>query len=165
MYDAEPQPYMGSLISEQAAQGILKAQQNLQSMGAEPLLAVKQLEPNTGLLSPGIIDVSSVKDLPDEEYFGPLLQIIRYRELDEAIEGANNTRFGLSAGLVSDDRAQWEYFLQRSRAGIVNWNKPLTGASGSAPFGGSVPAVTTGPVLTMRQIIVPTRSPRWREIA
>ncbi|EEJ3340278.1 aldehyde dehydrogenase family protein, partial [Salmonella enterica subsp. enterica] len=49
---------------------------------------------------------------------------------------ANNTRFGLSCGLVSTDRAQFEQLLLEARAGIVNWNKPLTGAASTAPFGG-----------------------------
>jgi succinylglutamic semialdehyde dehydrogenase len=74
--------------------------------------------------------------LPDEEHFGPLLKVIRYSDFDAAIDEANNTSFGLSAGLLSDDKAAYEHFYQRSRAGIVNWNRPITGASGAAPFGG-----------------------------
>jgi succinylglutamic semialdehyde dehydrogenase len=76
------------------------------------------------------------QDMPDEEHFGPLLKVIRYTELKDAIALANNTRFGLSAGLLSDDKADYDYFLPRIRAGIVNWNRPITGASGAAPFGG-----------------------------
>ena len=55
---------------------------------------------------------------------------------EQAIDLANATCFGLSAGLVSDDPARWETFLNRSRAGVVNWNRPTTGAAGSMPFGG-----------------------------
>ena len=55
---------------------------------------------------------------------------------DAAIKEANNTRFGLSAGLLADAREDWDYFFPRIRAGIVNWNKPITGASSAAPFGG-----------------------------
>lgn len=68
--------------------------------------------------------------------FGPLLNVWRYAHFDEAIRLANNTRFGLSCGLVSTDRAQFEQLLLEARAGIVNWNKPLTGAASTAPFGG-----------------------------
>jgi hypothetical protein len=46
------------------------------------------------------------------------------------------TRFGLAAGLLSDDRALWEKFYRHIRAGVVNWNRPLTGASSALPFGG-----------------------------
>jgi succinylglutamic semialdehyde dehydrogenase len=56
--------------------------------------------------------------------------------LKAAVEVANNTRYGLSAGLLSDSASAWDYFYPRINAGIVNFNRPLTGASGSAPFGG-----------------------------
>jgi succinylglutamic semialdehyde dehydrogenase len=88
------------------------------------------------LLSPGIIDVTGVANVPDEEYFGPLTTIIRYDSFDDALRIANNTRYGLSIGLVSPQREQFEQLLLEARAGIVNWNKPLTGASSAAPFGG-----------------------------
>ncbi len=132
----DPQPFMGSLISEQAADGILAAQASLVALGGQVLTEVRKLEEGTGLLSPGLIDVTSIEDLPDEEYFGPLLQLIRYDSFDEAIALANRTRFGLSAGLLSDNRDKFDRFYSRIRAGIVNWNKQLTGASSAAPFGG-----------------------------
>lgn len=135
-YDAEPQPFMGSLISEAAADGLLAARQQLLELGATELAPLTKLQPDTGLLSPGLIDVTAVAQLPDEEYFGPLLQLIRYSDFDQAIEVANNTRFGLSAGLLSDSPEQYQRFTRRIRAGIVNWNKQLTGASSAAPFGG-----------------------------
>ncbi|PXB99095.1 N-succinylglutamate 5-semialdehyde dehydrogenase, partial [Pseudomonas aeruginosa] len=53
-----------------------------------------------------------------------------------AIREANATQYGLAAGLLSDSRERFEQFLVESRAGIVNWNKQLTGAASSAPFGG-----------------------------
>ncbi|GGI79020.1 succinylglutamate-semialdehyde dehydrogenase [Shewanella gelidii] len=135
-WNATPQPFMGSMISETAAKGMVEAQRNLVNLGGTALVELKHLEPATGLVSPGLIDVTQVIELPDEEYFGPLLQVIRYSEFDEAIELANNTRYGLSAGLLADSRDDYDYFLARIRAGIVNWNKQITGASGAAPFGG-----------------------------
>ncbi|CVH96589.1 N-succinylglutamate 5-semialdehyde dehydrogenase [Acinetobacter baumannii] len=74
--------------------------------------------------------------IPDEEYFGPLTTIQRYDSFDEALKIANATRFGLSVGLVSPKRELFDDLLIEARAGIVNWNKPLTGASSAAPFGG-----------------------------
>ena len=79
---------------------------------------------------------SCLSQLPDEEHFGPLLKVIRYDSFDDAIAEANNTKYGLSAGLLSDNPADYDYFLARIRAGIVNWNRPITGASSAAPFGG-----------------------------
>lgn len=134
--DAEPAPFMGSMISEAAAKGMVAAQDSLLALGAEALLPLTHLKAGTGLVSPGILDVTAIAELPDEEYFGPLLQVVRYDAFDDAIALANRTRYGLSAGLLSDNRADWDYFLPRSRAGIVNWNRQITGAAGSAPFGG-----------------------------
>ena len=135
-WNAEPQPFMGSMISEAAAKGMVAAQRNLQNLGGVSLVELTHIESGTGLVSPGLIDVTEVIELPDEEYFGPLLQLVRYSSFDQAISLANDTRYGLSAGLLADSREDYDYFLARIRAGIVNWNKQITGASGAAPFGG-----------------------------
>ncbi|MEZ7276370.1 succinylglutamate-semialdehyde dehydrogenase [Pseudoalteromonas sp. 68 DY56-GL68] len=133
---SEDQPFMGAMISEKAALGMVAAQQQLLDMGATSLVELKHLEAGTGFVSPGIIDVTAVKDMPDEEHFGPLIKVYRYTDFDSAINEANNTSFGLSAGLLSDDSDDYQHFLKRIRAGIVNWNRPITGASSAAPFGG-----------------------------
>lgn len=136
-YDADDKPFMGAMISSSAAKGMVDAQTELQALGGESLVELKHLDPVTGFVTPGIIDVTGILDVfPDEEHFGPLLKVIRYDSLDDAIKEGNNTRFGLSAGLLSDSEDTYRYFYQRSRAGIVNWNRPITGASGAAPFGG-----------------------------
>ncbi|MBY7875485.1 succinylglutamate-semialdehyde dehydrogenase [Vibrio fluvialis] len=131
---AEPAPFMGPQISKAAADFILKAQANLQSLGGEILVEARGLE--AAFVTPGIIDVTPIAELPDEEYFGPLLQVVRYETLAQAVELANDTQFGLSAGLVTTDDSEWEFFVDHIRAGIVNRNRQLTGASGDAPFGG-----------------------------
>jgi succinylglutamic semialdehyde dehydrogenase len=135
-WNAQPQPFMGAMISETAALGMVGAQATLQSLGGVSLVELVQVEAGTGLVTPGLIDVTQITELPDEEYFGPLLQLVRYRDFDQAIHLANATRYGLSAGLLADSREDYDYFLARIRAGIVNWNKQITGASGAAPFGG-----------------------------
>lgn len=134
-FDADPQPFMGSVISVEAADRLLAAQAGILEQGGKSLLEMKQLKPDTGLLSPGIVDATGL-DLTDEEFFGPLLTVCRYKSFDEALELANNTRYGLSAGLLSDDRKLYDRLVEEIRAGIVNWNRPLTGASSAAPFGG-----------------------------
>ncbi|WP_159875545.1 succinylglutamate-semialdehyde dehydrogenase [Aquitalea denitrificans] len=134
-YDEQPAPFMGAVISNAAAEALLKAQAWLLDNGGKSLLEMRRLTPDAAILSPGIIDSTAV-DRPDEEFFGPLLQVIRYADFDEAIAIANDTRFGLAGGVLSDSRALYERYLLESRAGVVNWNKPLTGASSAAPFGG-----------------------------
>ncbi|OQP35022.1 succinylglutamate-semialdehyde dehydrogenase [Pantoea latae] len=135
-WNADPQPFMGSVISVEAAEKIYQAWQQRVALGGRPLLEMRWPRRGAALLTPGIIDVTQVSGLPDEEVFGPLLNVIRYDRFDEAIRLANDTRYGLSCGLISPSRAQFDQLLLEARAGIVNWNKPLTGAASSAPFGG-----------------------------
>ncbi|MDE1184573.1 succinylglutamate-semialdehyde dehydrogenase [Paraburkholderia sp.] len=136
-YDADPQPFMGAVISARAAARLVAAQQRLLDGGARALLTMTQRDAQLGFVTPAILDVTNVRDLPDEEHFGPLAQIVRYKTFAEAIERANDTEFGLSAGLLADDEAQWTLFQRTIRAGIVNWNRPTNGASSGAPFGGT----------------------------
>jgi succinylglutamic semialdehyde dehydrogenase len=135
-FDETPAPFMGSVISLQAAEHLMKAQERMLDKGAKPLLEMTQPLKGAALLTPGIIDVSDLSERADEEFFGPLLQVIRYSDFDAAIAEANDTQFGLAAGLLSDSKARYEEFWLHSRAGIVNWNKQLTGAASTAPFGG-----------------------------
>ncbi|MDN7139188.1 succinylglutamate-semialdehyde dehydrogenase [Pseudomonas sp. JQ170] len=135
-FDQQPAPFMGSVISLGAAKALLDAQAQLLANGGVSLLEMTQPQASAALLTPGIVDVTAVAGRPDEEFFGPLLQVIRYSDFDAAIAEANNTQYGLAAGLLSDSRARYQYFWLNCRAGIVNWNKQLTGAASSAPFGG-----------------------------
>ncbi|SDG19572.1 succinylglutamic semialdehyde dehydrogenase [Onishia taeanensis] len=132
---SEDAPFYGGLVSREAADGLLKAQDDLEAMGGSVLSRMRRLEEGTSLLSPALVDVTGIA-VPDEEHFGPLLKVYRYADWDEAIALANDTRYGLSAGLIGGKRADWDDFLLRIRAGIVNWNRQTTGASGDAPFGG-----------------------------
>ena len=135
-WDAQPQPFLGGLISVQAALQVYQAWQAHVERGGKTLLEPRLVQAGTSLLSPGIIEMTGVDNVPDEEVFGPLLCVWRYDYFDEAIALANNTRYGLACGLVSPDRARFDQLLLEARAGIVNWNKPLTGAASTAPFGG-----------------------------
>ena len=132
----EPQPFMGPVISARAAEGLERAFDQRLESGGEAIRTLSVQEEGGAFVSPGLIDVTDVDNLPDEEHFGPMLQVVRVADFDAAIAAANATRFGLSAGLLSDARAEWDHFLALSRAGIVNWNRQTTGASSAAPFGG-----------------------------
>ena len=136
VYDDVEQPFMGSMISVAAAKGMLAVQQQLVELGGTILLEMRHLDPATALVTPGIVECSAITDFPDDEHFGPLLKVFRFTDFDAAIDAANSTSFGLSAGLLSDDADLYQHFFRRIRAGIVNWNRPITGASSAAPFGG-----------------------------
>ena len=81
-----------------------------------------------GAAVPTDLDLSS---LP-----GPILQIVRIDDFDQAIAEATNTRFGLSASLIGGTPQEYNRFWANVRAGIINWNRPTSGASSKAPFGG-----------------------------
>ncbi|MYM94364.1 succinylglutamate-semialdehyde dehydrogenase [Duganella vulcania] len=133
---AEPAPFMGPVVSAAVAKRLVQAQADMIAKGGKSLLAMRQLVDNTGFVSAGIVDVTDAKGIPDEEWFGPLLQVIRVADFDSAIKAANATEFGLASALISNDENLWKIFQVRARAGIVNWNRPTTGAASSAPFGG-----------------------------
>lgn len=135
-WNATPEPYAGPLISMKAAEAALKALRDRIDMGAKVIRASGPVGNLPGaFVSPAIIDVTGV-DVPDEEMFAPFLSVTRVASFEAAIEAANATRYGLSAGLVSDDPAHWDRFIRRIRAGVVNFNRPTTGAAGDMPFGG-----------------------------
>ena len=87
-------------------------------------------------VSPGLVCVMNMQKF-DKEIFGPLLQVDYAETIQEAIEKANDTEYGLAAGIVCTERSIYEEFESKIVAGIVNWNQPLTGASTVAPFGGA----------------------------
>lgn len=135
-YTNEVEPFMGPVISKQSADRLLAAQKALTDAGAIALAPLSKLSIGSAFLSPGLTDVTAVANRPDEEYFGPFLQVVRVDNFAEAIEEVNRTHYGLVASLLSDSREEYEQFFKSARAGVINWNMPSTGASSAAPFGG-----------------------------
>ena len=133
---ADPQPFMGTVIDNQTADLLSESFVALISRGGKPIMHMKRPDENLPFLSPAIIDSTDMKDRPDIELFGPLLQVIRVPDFDAAIAEANNTRYGLAASLVGGMPEDFERFWFEARAGILNWNRPTNGASSAAPFGG-----------------------------
>lgn len=133
---AEPQPFMGPLIHDKAADQLLEAQDSLIASGAKSLVEMKRDPECSALLSPALLELSQDHELEDCEYFGPLLMVRQARDLGHAIELASDTAYGLSAGFIGDEVDDFHHFLHRARAGVVNWNRQTTGASGKLPFGG-----------------------------
>ncbi|MFC0130934.1 succinylglutamate-semialdehyde dehydrogenase [Massilia eurypsychrophila] len=134
--NADPQPFMGPVVSNAVATMLVQAQAAMVAKGGVTLLQMRQPDANAGFVTAGIVDVTDATGIPDEEWFGPLLQVIRVADFDAAVRAANATEFGLAAALLSNDAALWQRFSEQARAGIVNWNRPTTGAASSAPFGG-----------------------------
>jgi succinylglutamic semialdehyde dehydrogenase len=132
----EPAPFMGPVIDNHAADGLTESFLYLLSHGGKPIKHLIRPDDSLPFLCPAIIDTTAMKERPDVELFGPILQVVKVDDLDEAIAEANATRFGLSAALIGGTPQDYNRFWANIRAGIVNWNRPTIGASPSAPFGG-----------------------------
>ncbi|WP_293875709.1 MULTISPECIES: succinylglutamate-semialdehyde dehydrogenase [unclassified Sphingomonas] len=132
----DPQPFMGPVIDNQVADQLTESFLALLMRGGRPIRHLERLQDDRPFLMPAIIDMTNATERPDIELFGPILQVYREQEFDAAIATANDTRYGLSAALISQTPSLYDRFWAGIRAGIVNWNRPTNGASSSAPFGG-----------------------------
>lgn len=137
-----PEPTMGPVISSTARNDLLDAWNGLVQLGGVSITELRKTSHTRGyFLRPGVIDMTEAQGqgaaIPDKEYFGPLLQVYRVESFQQALALANATRYGLAAGLLSDDLVRQQAFLQGSRAGVVAINQPTAGASSTLPFGGT----------------------------
>ncbi|MDF0487180.1 succinylglutamate-semialdehyde dehydrogenase [Sphingomonas sp. H39-1-10] len=133
---AKPAPFMGPVIDNESADLLSESFLELMMRGGRPIRHLERPRAGLPFLSPAMIDTTDMAERPDVELFGPILQVIRAKTFEDAIVEANNTRYGLSATLLSQNPALYDQFWANARAGIVNWNKPTSGASSAAPFGG-----------------------------
>jgi acyl-CoA reductase-like NAD-dependent aldehyde dehydrogenase len=74
--------------------------------------------------------------IAQEEIFGPVISVIRTRNLEDAIEKTNMISQGLSAGIVTNDLKKAFTFANNVEAGVIKINEPTTGLALNAPFGG-----------------------------
>ena len=133
----EPAPFMGPVIDNDAADGLTESFLYLLSSGGKAIKHLKRPDDRLPFLSPAIIDTTAMAERPDVELFGPILQVIRVDDFDQAIAEANATRFGLVAALIGGSPQEYNRFWANSRAGVVNWNRATTGSSPAAPRGGT----------------------------
>lgn len=132
----EPAPFMGPVIDNNTADQLTESFLYLLSNGGKAIKHLRRTNGDLPFLSPSIVDTTGMAERPDVELFGPILQVVKVNDFDEAIAEANNTRFGLAASLIGGNPQQYNRFWANIRAGIVNWNRPTNGASSAAPFGG-----------------------------
>lgn len=140
--------FMGPIISKAAREAVLNAQRAWAKQGGEVLLSAEASDgpERTGgwYVSPGIVKVEKFVANEEKaagcggdiEVFGPMLRISTIADIEQGIEQANATRFGLAASIFTKDQAMAERFLTECRAGCVNINAGTAGASSKLPFGG-----------------------------
>ena len=135
-WDDDPEPFLGPLISPSAASRARDAVASRLAAGAREVRGIGKVSGRSdAFVTPAIVDVTGV-NVPDEEIFAPVLQLVRVPDFAAAIIAANDTAYGLAGGLITHDESLWHLYADHARAGVLNWNRPTTGAAGTMPFGG-----------------------------
>ncbi|WP_018923045.1 aldehyde dehydrogenase family protein [Salsuginibacillus kocurii] len=92
---------------------------------------------NGYFISPLIVEgIGTEHQLWKEEVFGPLIMLVPTKDVQEATELANDTEFGLSASVFTNNLSEAHYFLEHTEAGMVRVNQETAGVEYQAPFGG-----------------------------
>lgn len=133
---ADPAPFMGPVIDAGAADGLTESFLTLMSMGGRPIRHMTRPHGDLPFVAPAIIDVTGVRDRPDVELFGPLLQIVQVEDFESGIRACNATRYGLTATLIGGSPEQYEQFWTMVHAGTINWNRTTHDTPLSMPSGG-----------------------------
>lgn len=88
-------------------------------------------------LSPALFtETNNAMRINREEIFGPVASVIRVKDYDEALAVANDTAFGLSAGICTTSLSKAQHFKRNAQAGMVMVNLPTAGVDYHVPFGG-----------------------------
>jgi alpha-ketoglutaric semialdehyde dehydrogenase len=88
-------------------------------------------------LAPALVtETTNSMRINREEVFGPVASVIRVKDYDEALSVANDTEFGLSAGICTGSLKHATHFKRNSQAGMVMVNLPTAGVDYHVPFGG-----------------------------
>ena len=125
---------LGTLISKKAAIQVEQAVNDAVEKGAKILTGGNRED---AFYEATVIDnVSPDMDLVQNETFGPIAPIIRVKNLDEAIEIANDTEYGLQAGVFTNDYYAAMRCANEIEAGTVFVNKQSTFRTDNMPFGG-----------------------------
>jgi aldehyde dehydrogenase (NAD+) len=128
---------MGPAVSEEQLATDLEYVQIARDEGAELLTGGGRVGEDGHFLRPTVFDrVEARSRLAQEEVFGPVVGIIRARDLDDAIFKANAVGYGLAASVVTGDLHRALSFVDRIEAGVVKVNEATTGLALQAPFGG-----------------------------
>jgi aldehyde dehydrogenase (NAD+) len=128
---------MGPAVSESQLATDLDYVRIGEEEGAELLAGGGRAGDRGHFLRPTVFDGVDVHSrLAQEEIFGPVVGIIRARDVDDAIFKANAVGYGLAASVVTNDLRRALTFVDRVEAGVVKVNEPTTGLALQAPFGG-----------------------------
>ena len=130
---------MGPLVDADALATMLKAIDTAKSQGAKVLCGGEPLDlPGGCYITPCIVEADTALPIVQEETFAPVLYLMKYRTIEEAIAQQNGVPQGLSSAIISNDLRETELFLSAtgSDCGIANVNTGTSGAEIGGAFGG-----------------------------
>ncbi len=130
---------MGPVVSQQQLDENLAYVDLGRSEGAELACGGARLDmPHDGFyMSPGVfLNTSNDMRINREEMFAPLTSVIKVGSYDEALSVVNDTKFGLTSGIVTQSLARSTHFRRNARTGVVTVNLPTAGTDYHVPFGG-----------------------------
>ncbi len=132
---------VGPLIDEDAYKAMQNALQNAQSEGATVTGGRRTLlaeYPEAYYIEPAVVEMPSQSEVVKNETFAPILYVMEYEDLDDAIHMQNDVPQGLSSCIFSTDLREAEYFISAtgSDCGIANVNIGPSGAEIGGAFGG-----------------------------
>lgn len=135
-----PGAEMGPLVDTKAMSGVnryVEIGRNEQARFCAGGGAFEDGELARGLFfKPTVIEATPEMEIAREEIFGPVLSVIRARDVEEALRIANAVRYGLTASIFTRDVGSVFRFAERAEAGIIHVNRPGVGGYSHAPFGG-----------------------------
>jgi aldehyde dehydrogenase (NAD+) len=134
-----PDTVMGPLIDEAAVESLMQAKERVRKEGGQILFGGDPLKlPGDCYVTPCLASAHNSYRIVQEETFGPLLYLLSYRKLDEAIAMQNAVPQGLSSAIFTNDFREAEEFLSASGSdcGIANVNAGTSGAEIGGAFGG-----------------------------
>ncbi len=134
----DPETLMGPLIDQDSVLRFEKAVEAVLSAGGQVLRGGHVLDRPGNFVEPTIAKARNDWEIVQDETFGPILYLIPYHDLDEAIGMQNSVRQGLSSAIFTDNLQNAERFLAAtgSDCGIANVNIGTSGAEIGGAFGG-----------------------------
>jgi aldehyde dehydrogenase (NAD+) len=134
----DPDTLMGPVIDESSLKRVEAAVQAVKDAGGEILCGGERVDRPGNFITPVIAVAKNEWDIVQSETFGPILYIMTYTDLDDAIAQQNGVVQGLSSSIFTDNLQHAEYFLSNggSDCGIANVNIGTSGAEIGGAFGG-----------------------------
>jgi aldehyde dehydrogenase (NAD+) len=127
---------MGPQVSDEQQKTVWRYIESGKTEGAQCVLGGQRVESNGYFIQPTIFtDVQDEMKIAREEIFGPVMSVLKFRTLDEAIKRANKTMYGLAAGIFSQDIGTALKYANQVKAGTV-WINTYNSFDVAQPFGG-----------------------------